>query len=334
MNIQKNVAMKIKPTTGKISMNTTSEIAEIIAAAVVGKIPYVGGLLSGITKAFWPASGPDLWAQIKSQVEALVEQDIATYNLQQLQLTLQGLQDEVNNYIQLTDPEQKLAALESIDNNVVLNLPKFLSGGPASGFSCFWGMALLHLSIRRELCHLVGDAANQQLLAESVETYCAFGRVGLSRIYNERLAQIEVTSSSNNVPGKNSMWAVNVNMTDNKTGAILFQYNKMYRNGWGPAVLVKDTIYCNEQIAQQWTDLTGSLQSELGGWACDAIIQMEAKYPYTQTDALAKLQNAMDSTEYSQYTDNYYPTSSIYNAPQTNQPLQPTPARPTVRLNR
>ncbi len=313
----------------------SNNVAKTIAASVIGKTPYVGGLLSGLVDAFWPTTGPTLWDQIKSEVEALVSQDIAKYNMQELQLTLQGLKDAINAYLQLTDQSQQADALQAIDVTFTENLPKFLNGGPASGFSCFWGMALLHLCVRRDLLQIIGGSANEKLLSESVITYCAFARVGLSRIYNARLSQIQLAWNSDNVPGKNSMWEVSATMTDNKTGDVMFHYQKRYTNGWQSGALIgHDSAYCNGQMWQLWNSLTSELQNSLGSWAFDAIQQMESKNAYTQAAALSLLQSVMDTAEYTQYSVNYYPTTSIYNSPQTSEPQQNTPPCPTVYFER
>ena len=79
--------------------------------AGLDQIPVVGGILSHLVFAFWPASGVDVWAEIKQKVETLVSQQItqAEYSLVQTQLgsasQQSGLVGVLNNYLGSINPD-------------------------------------------------------------------------------------------------------------------------------------------------------------------------------------------------------------------------------------
>lgn len=70
-------------------------------------IPVIGKILAGIVSAFWPHSQVDVWAEVKQQVEALVNQEIAKDNYQRVQDKLgsaeqnSGLIGVMNNYLNI-----------------------------------------------------------------------------------------------------------------------------------------------------------------------------------------------------------------------------------------
>jgi hypothetical protein len=314
-----------------------NDTAKKIALMVSGKIPYIGGALSEFIDIFWPTTEVSLWDQIKDQVETMVNQKISEYNLKQLELTLQGVRLSVSTYPTITDPRQKLSALVAIEKNIETVLPKFLSGEPASNFSCFWGIALLHMTIRRELCDIVknsNDHANEQLLKKYATLYCSYARTCLSRIYNDRISQIEVLASSDNEPGKHSNWRIDVTMTDKKTGAMLYEFHKHYRGKeWNNKVLDDQTIASNNEISKKWDELVSLIQKDISDWGFDAVKLLEKEYPFTHATGLAGLKTAMTLDDYKTYEDKYYPSSSIYNDPETTKPKQQTATKPVVQLN-
>lgn len=286
----------------------SNAVAKTIAQAVAGKVPYVGGLLSGLIGAFWPTDQPSVWDQVKAQVETLVAQDIAQNNLDQLQLTLQGLKDDLADYLALTDPAEKQDKLVSIDTTIVAAVPTFLSGDPARGFSCFWGMALLHISVRHDLCQLFGDGGgNQALYEQAVMAYCSFADVALGCIYNDRMGQVSVSCVSDNVEGKASQWRIAVGMTDGADGDTLYSYDRFYRTGWDNDVLNRDTEQCNQGLRNAWDTLSGTVQSNLDNVANDALQTMQAAMPRQSGQGLQLLQAMMDASEYNTYSTQYVP---------------------------
>ena len=297
-------------------------IGKVVAQSVSGKVPVIGGLLSGLIGLFWPTSGPDIWDEIKAKVEALVSQDISENNLNELKLTLQGLKDDLNDYLILTSKDEKKEKLIAIDTVIVSNVPRFLNGDPDKGFSCFWGMALLHISVRHDLVQLFGGADNQTLYEESVKAYCCFGNVALPSIFNDRMRQVVVLCSSANQPGKASRWIIDVSMVDDKDNHSIYTYNKFYTNNqWTQQIFDQDTRECNAGLGSVWDTMTSQLRLNLKNLAGDAIDTMKSKYPVSSDEGLVLLQKIMDNQEYDDFKNKYIPSSKN------------VPGKPAVELN-
>ena len=309
-----------------------NDMAKKLAMMIANKIPYAGGIISGLIGTFWPTTEVSLWDQIKEQVEKMVDQKIAANNLLRLKSQLQGIKNNMRDYNTLTDPGQKLRAIQSIDTVIQSIVPGFTQGPPESAFSVFWGIALLHLSVRRELYDLNRDEANRKLLRNSVMLYCTYARLSLSRAYNNRMNSVSVPYESTNEPGKNSNWIIYVDMNDQ--GRNLFHFSNRYvGNKWNTGVLDERTTYCNTEIASQWTKLQSELQTEMKHWAFDAILLLEAEYSFTPTEGLAEVKASLDSDQVKIFEEEYYPNASLFNEPVTSRPITRTKGTPTVQLN-
>ncbi len=59
-------------------MSDTDNLVRLIILAGLGKVPVGGELISGLVGVFWPESGADVWDSIRADVEALINQQIAT----------------------------------------------------------------------------------------------------------------------------------------------------------------------------------------------------------------------------------------------------------------
>ena len=66
-------------------------------------VPEIGTVLSTLTSIFWPSSGEDVWGEIKDQVEAVMDEKISDLVYQDVQNSLQGLQNVMNNYLEVVD---------------------------------------------------------------------------------------------------------------------------------------------------------------------------------------------------------------------------------------
>jgi len=65
----------------------------------LGKIPYVGAILSVLVELLWPTNQADLWSQIKDKVAALIDDKIQTFYQNELQQLLDGLHGAVGDYL-------------------------------------------------------------------------------------------------------------------------------------------------------------------------------------------------------------------------------------------
>ena len=312
----------------KIDNNT----ARSIAIAVASKLPKVGGVLSFLMGQFWPTDEVSIWDQIKEQVEAMIDQKIAANNLAKLRKDLKGVQINLKNYQKLTDKTQKQTALQSINTTIEAMIPSFLSGDISSGFSCFWGIALLHLGVRKELWELYQDEPNKTLLRESVILYCKFGRAALANIYNGQMNKVVIDAKSENEPGKISNWRIDVRVIDNDD-KLVYDYHKHFRGKeWDEGVLNRCTIECNNGIAPKWAAIETRTQKDLSDWAYDAILELEKEYIYTEKAGLDQIKEAMESDDYDIFAKKYYPAHNRYSNPDTTEPKK-TVQNPNVELN-
>ena len=81
-----------------MSVDDQQRLREILLAAL-GEVPEAGGLLSALTGFLWNPS-ENIWDEIKAEVEALIEEDLAKYDEKEIQEDLDGLKQVVDDYQQ------------------------------------------------------------------------------------------------------------------------------------------------------------------------------------------------------------------------------------------
>lgn len=112
-------------------MSDWNNAAKTTIEVALGYVPGAGGILSGLVSIFWP-SGQDVWAAIRDQVEALVNQKISELVYQQVSDDLAGLHNVINDYLDtLTtkDNDRITAAWTSAQQIFDYSLPHFQSKG-------------------------------------------------------------------------------------------------------------------------------------------------------------------------------------------------------------
>lgn len=285
------------------------DFIETIVTSAVGETPYVGGVLSAIIGFIWPTSGPDLWAQIEGNVQNLVTQDIAENNLNALQQQLQGIKNDINQYLGITDPQEAQETLVSIQTTINTLVPQFLSGDPAKGFSCFWGMALLHIAVLRDLCKVFPDSgtANQNQLAEMIQCYYTFAVRALHGIsYPAFLNEIQTTITYNSLSGGEIQATLTI--TDKTTGEQILVsqlvYNEFCSSPVGEWVQQQQQhlFFLHQNIA------TTTVFNQLNNLAGNAISKFMAAYPIQQGTGMQILQSIMTPTDYSALVNQYLPS--------------------------
>lgn len=167
-------------------MPSVNDVARTIVLFGLGKIPEVGGLISGLVAVFWPATGVDIWGEIKDQVQALIGQDIDASVYQQVQDDLQGLNNVLADYTQALQGSQGDKTYISEKYNVALGAfeaaqPHFMSQGyEVRLLPLMAPMANMHLSLLRDGAlfgaswgwtpDIVKDC--QSKVTAAVKTYC------------------------------------------------------------------------------------------------------------------------------------------------------------------
>ena len=119
-------------------------------------IPTVGGVLSSLVGLLWPFEKPDLWGQIKQQVEELIDQKLAQAQWQDVSNKLNGLQEAVNDYLALVqyspdDVDTIRAKWEAVSTAFQTSQPSFQSpGSELSLLALFAQFSNLYISLLRD----------------------------------------------------------------------------------------------------------------------------------------------------------------------------------------
>lgn len=107
------------------TLNFGADVGTTIALGIVqgasSLLPEEGqsiaqSVMGGLINYLYPQTGPDVWALIKAQVEALVKQEIQDDKIQSFNDTLDGIKATLQEYVALTDPVRKGTDLQDILN--------------------------------------------------------------------------------------------------------------------------------------------------------------------------------------------------------------------------
>lgn len=143
-----------------IDWNNTSRWAILTG---LNEVPEVGSLVSSLVGVLWPSSGVNVWGQIMNQVQALINQDISDLVYSQIQNDLNGLQKDVNLYLNAINKGDSASVIsgywQTANSNFNLYLPNFqwntTSPPPPQDYRVlllplFAQFANLHLSLLRD----------------------------------------------------------------------------------------------------------------------------------------------------------------------------------------
>lgn len=106
--------------------------AKIVVTTALGMVPEAGEILSGLVDIFWPSDKPNIWDQVKEQVEALMNQKIDALVYQQVTEDLQGLNNSLTLYLNelKNGSPGDIKQQWTITRNLFVNaLPHFQSAG-------------------------------------------------------------------------------------------------------------------------------------------------------------------------------------------------------------
>ncbi len=133
-----------------------SNAAEVTIATAFGLVPVVGTLLNALVYILWPASGDDIWGEIEQQVEQLIDQEIDQLVYEQVQNSLQGLQYNVNFYLEALqnsagDPQVISDTWIAVSVDFLQQLPSFQAEEYQVLLLPLFGQFVnLHLSLLRD----------------------------------------------------------------------------------------------------------------------------------------------------------------------------------------
>eukprot|EP00929_Paragymnodinium_shiwhaense_P045172 TRINITY_DN23112_c0_g1_i1.p1 TRINITY_DN23112_c0_g1~~TRINITY_DN23112_c0_g1_i1.p1 ORF type:complete len:544 (-),score=80.30 TRINITY_DN23112_c0_g1_i1:728-2359(-) len=93
-NTSETYSISEKQSFSQFAESTTGQVVEKIIQFGLGKIPYVGSLLSSLVGVFWPSSGidpQDLWDSIEKYAEALFDKKIVQHDKEQFLQIMGGI---------------------------------------------------------------------------------------------------------------------------------------------------------------------------------------------------------------------------------------------------
>ena len=168
-----------------------------LVEGVLGEIPEVGGLLSGLVALLWPDQTESVWDQIKAQVETLIQQDLDAYTYQTLTKDLAGLQNQLADYQSALRTSQQDPTYISEKYNVALGgceaaQPHFLATDAIARTAIVLPLmaqfANLHLALLRDGVLFGAQwgwtdeavAAQHDALRQAVQSYVSFAESWVS----------------------------------------------------------------------------------------------------------------------------------------------------------
>jgi hypothetical protein len=96
-------------------------------------IPDAGGFLASFCDLFWPETGEDVWEEIKEKVEQLINQKLSDLVHQQVQEDLDGLSNNINEYLWAIDNSEVPTYISEkwnfLNGEFLQQLPHFQSKG-------------------------------------------------------------------------------------------------------------------------------------------------------------------------------------------------------------
>jgi len=107
-----------------------SDITQDIVEGSLAEIPYVGHILSDLTGTLWPGADNEVWNEVYSQVEAMVEQALNTTVYNNMQSALSGLNGDINDYLNAVENDGDVATYWAATEEIFDNqLPLFQTTG-------------------------------------------------------------------------------------------------------------------------------------------------------------------------------------------------------------
>lgn len=181
--------------------------AKVVVSTALGEVPYVGFLLGALVDIFWPESGQDVWSEIESKVEELVDRKIAERVWQEVSESLAGLHNVTDDYLyaarHFPDDPKVISEKWNVAQGLFLHdLPAFQSKDfELLLLPLFAQFANLHLSLLRDGATFgstwgwsptVVDRVREQL-AEAISNYTDY----TNTIYQAGLENTKRNAPSN-----------------------------------------------------------------------------------------------------------------------------------------
>jgi hypothetical protein len=133
---------------------TFNDLSRLAVISGLNEVPAVGGFLGGLVALFWPPSGADIWGEIQSRVEALIDQKLADQVKKDVNATLTGLKTVIQDYKTNVkgSPSDAVAAYTSAEAVFDAAKPKFIDvpGSEVLLLPLTAQLANMHLALLRD----------------------------------------------------------------------------------------------------------------------------------------------------------------------------------------
>jgi len=184
-----------------------NEMAKKIIGAGLGKVPYVGFILSSLVQVLWPSREEDVWAKIEAKVEALVNRKISEQVWRQVSDALSGLRLVLDDYVYFAthfpdDPKVISEKWNVAQGHFLHDLPAFQSKDyQLLLLPLFAQFGNLHLSLLRDGALFGGSwgwspAVVDRVKAQLKDAIDQYGRYA-NATYEAGLAEVRRTAPSN-----------------------------------------------------------------------------------------------------------------------------------------
>lgn len=176
--------------------------ARSAVSALAGKIPTVGGVVSGVIEFVWPEQKPDLIKESEERMRAWVRGQIESYDTTVLRTTLDGLRKNLRSYAESGGQKERMQRYISTVDAFDRVQPTFLKKPYTRGtIDLIGAIGALHIALLREqVVHprdIFGDeavnmSAFKKRLKETIREYQEYiEKVALAEELKWRDEQIE-----------------------------------------------------------------------------------------------------------------------------------------------
>lgn len=187
------------------SANATKRINACVGAAV-STIPEFGAAISVLLKCFWPSPGNpmEIWNDLENYINQLVQDLINQQKIEDLQETLDGLYQLIENYQESEPGAEKGQLLTSLVTELITDEPFFVDpDDPASTITYLVAMGTITLLVLREQALFYTQITLQPTdpnaakhladLQEKIIEYTKYAQEARDGALEWRVDQIEIT---------------------------------------------------------------------------------------------------------------------------------------------
>jgi hypothetical protein len=136
-------------------MTTSNDQARTVVLFGLGKIPEVGGIISGLLGALWPSSEVDVWAEIKDRVAEMISQKLSELQYKLVKENLSGLKTLLVSYRDAVEDRRANRSISELYTSTIshfeANKAHFMSEGQEVPLLPLLApMANMHLALLRD----------------------------------------------------------------------------------------------------------------------------------------------------------------------------------------